>query len=106
MKLGDPFGRVARRDRDRYAALRERLQQAEVRDAAGVRAFARNITITLARLVAVIVAVALGAMLLFPSTMNATILLSALVLLWLAVGYVQTRLYLERYRREECADDN
>ena len=105
MKLNDPFGRVARRDRDRYAALRERLRQAQVCDAGAVRVFMRNITITLGRLVAVIVGVALGASLLFPSAKNVIIMLSALVLLWLAVGYVQTRLYLERYLREECPDD-
>lgn len=102
MKLNDPFGRVARRDRARYSALKDRLQQANILDARALQGFIDNVTATMLRLLAVILAAAMVLALLFPEASGLIMLLAALVLLWLAVSYVQTRLYLRRYRREEC----
>jgi len=102
MKLNDPFGRVARRDRAQYSALRSRLQEAKIHDAQGLQGFTDNVRTTLLRLLAVVLAVAAGAVLLFPAASGLIMLLGALAMLWLGVSYVQTRLYLRRYLREEC----
>lgn len=105
MRLNDPFGRVSRRDRARYDALRDRLRQAGVRDAQALQGFAANISATMRRLLWVLLAVSFVLILLFPGALGPIILIATLVLLWLVVSYVQTRLYLKRYRREECDQD-
>lgn len=102
MKLNDPFGRVARRDRDQYAALRQRLRQAGVRDQDAVRNFARRTRSTLMRVVLLVLAGAAGMMLLFPDMRGPIVALAVLILAWIGVGYFRTQVYLSRYRREEC----
>lgn len=102
MKLNDPFGRVARRDRAQYTALKARLQEAQIRDAQALEVFAANTRTALLRLLLVVVAVSAGMVLLFPAASSLIVLLGTLGLLWLAVSYVQTHLYLRRYLREEC----
>jgi len=102
MKLNDPFGRVARRDRAQYTALKQRLCQAQIRDAQALQGFTANVSTMFVRLLAVVLAVSLGLLLLFPTAASLIALLGTLALLWLAASYVQTRLYLKRYLREEC----
>lgn len=104
MKLNDPFGRVSRRNLDRYAALRARLLDEGIRDTAKVRRFRQNMTATLLRLVALVSVCSAAVALPFPAARGPALLCGALALLWLIVGYAQTRLYLARYLREECSD--
>lgn len=105
MKLNDPFGRVARRDRDRYRTLRSQLHGQGIRDAAAVQRFRHNMSATLLRLLVIIAAVVSIVIVVFPDARNPVLLVGALLLLWFATSYVQTRLYLKKYLRDECSDD-
>ncbi len=101
VKLNDPFGRVSRRDRQRYSTFEQRLRQQGVGDSAALRQFTRRMTRTMIRLAAGILAVAAVLALAFPASRGLVSLLGVLILVWLAAGYAQTRLYLKRYRREQ-----
>jgi hypothetical protein len=101
VKLSDPFGRVSRRDQQRYLSLEQRLREQGVCDDAALRQFTRRMTRTMALLVTGILAVAAALALAFPASRGLVSLLGVLVFVWLAAGYAQTRLYLKRYRREQ-----
>ena len=102
MKLNDPFGRVASRNEETYRMLRQRLQQADIHDAAGVRLFTRNMAVTAVTLWLFFCGVCLGLAVFFPQLGPFLVILNVLVLLWAAVVYFKTRMHLKRYLREEC----
>mgnify|MGYP001550160592 CR=1 FL=1 len=105
MKLNDPFGRVSNRNQQNYRMLRERLQQAGVRDAAGVSVFIRNMSVTAAKVWLIFCAVCIGLAVFLPQLQTVLLAINVLVLLWLAVVYFKTRMHLNRYLREECGED-
>ena len=105
MKLNDPFGRVSKQNQQNYRMLHERLQQAGVRDAAGVRAFIRKMTVAAAKLWLFFCALCLGLAIFLPQLHTILLVLNVLILLWLAVVYFKTRMHLKRYLREECGED-
>jgi hypothetical protein len=104
VKLNDPFGRVSRRQRQTYTALRARLKQQGVNDIASVRAFiARVRTIAFGAVIGVVtVMLVVGAVL--PALGGLIGVLGVLALIWLGTSYLQTRIYLRRYLKEECRD--
>lgn len=102
MKLNDPFGRVSKKNQRNYQSLRDRLRQEEIRDPAAIARFTTNMTGTAARLAMIIFGASMALAVFFPELLATLLTLDALVLLWIAVGYIQTRLHLKRYIREEC----
>ena len=82
--------------------LRERLQQAGVHDAAGVKVFVRNMSVAAAKLWLFFCAVSLGLAVFLPQLQTLLLVLNVLVLLWLTVVYLKTQMNLNRYLREEC----
>ncbi len=104
MKLNDPFGRVSRREQHRYKTLEQRLRGEGVLDADSLQRFTRGATATILKLSAIILVLSATLALVFPGLRSLLLLLDVLLLLWLSAGYLQTRLYLKRYRRENFHD--
>ena len=104
MKLNDPFGRVSRREQHRYKTLEQRLRDESVLDAGSLQRFTRRATATVLKLTAAILALSATLALVFPGLRSLLLLLDILLLLGLSAGYLQTRLYLRRYRRENFDD--
>lgn len=102
MKLNDPFGRVSNRNRRNYASLRDRLHQEGIRDIAAVRGFTENMTATAVKLLLLLFGIPLILAVFFPQFRGALLALGILILLWVSVVYLQTRMHLKRYIREEC----
>jgi hypothetical protein len=102
MKLNDPFGRVGRRQSQAYASLSTQWHQQGVRDAAAVAQVAQTMRRSAGAWIAIILGSGALAMLLFAGLRGMILVLGGLALLWIAVGWLQTRLYLQRYLREEC----
>jgi hypothetical protein len=104
VKLNDPFGRVARRQQQTYAALRARLKQQGVNDIASVRAFVARVRAIAFGSVIGVVAVTLALGTVLPALGGLIGVLGVLALIWLGTSYLQTRMYLRRYLNEECRD--
>jgi hypothetical protein len=104
LSLNDPFGRVARKNARAYGGLRERLRQQGVRSRDDVDAFVRGITATALKITLVLLAVWLAASVVFPQLTALSAVFVLAVLAWIAAGYLQTRLMLRRYVREEFGD--
>ena len=102
MKLNDPFGRVANRNRRNYGALRDRLLEEGIRDSGAVRRFTANMTATALKLLLPVFAISLALMVFFPQLLAGLLALTVLIVLWVAAVYFQTRMHLKRYLREEC----
>ena len=104
VKLNDPFGRVSRREQHRYKILEQRLRDEGVLDADSLQRFTRGATATILKLSAMILVLSATLALVFPGLRSLLLVLDVLLLLWLSAGYLQTRLYLKRYRRENFHD--
>lgn len=104
MSLNDPFGRVARKNARAYEGLRERLRQQGVCSREGVDVFIRGTSATALKIGLVLLAVWLAATLAFPQLAALTAVFTVAALAWVATGYLQTRLMLRRYLREECGE--
>jgi hypothetical protein len=104
LKLNDPFGRVSKKNRRNYESLRDRLLQEGICDPAAIARFTTNMTTTAARLAVIILGASIVLAVIFPKLLATLLALDSLILLWIAVGYFQTRLHLKRYAREECKE--
>ncbi|HPQ25896.1 MAG TPA: hypothetical protein PLY75_13245 [Gammaproteobacteria bacterium] len=102
MQLNDPFGRVSRNNQRAYTALRQRLRQEGVGDAAAVARVRKNIARTALRIAAIGLGVLLCLIWAFPQSRGPLAALGVLALAWFAVNYLLTSTYLRRYLREEC----
>jgi len=105
VKLNDPFGRVSRREQHRYKTLEQRLRDEGVLDIGSLQRFTRRATTAILRLTAAILVLSATLALVFPASRSLLLVLDILLLLWLSAGYLQTRLYLKRYRRENFDGD-
>lgn len=78
------------------------MQQEEIRDPAAIARFTANMTGTAVRLAMIVFGASAVLVLFFPGLLATLLAVDVLVLLWIAVGYIQTRMHLKRYIREEC----
>lgn len=101
MKISDPFGRVSQRNHRQFETFRQRLRDAGIRDAGGCRAFLRNTTMALGKMALVILLVSFGIFAAFPKMLAPIVAIDVLILLWLASNYIQIRLQVNRFEREE-----
>ena len=102
MKLNDPFGRVSKKNLRNYQSLRDRLRREDIRDPAAIARFTANMTGTAVRLAMIVLGVSMALAIFFPKLFATLLALDVMVLLWISVGYIQTRMHLKRYIREEC----
>lgn len=102
MKLNDPFGRVSRRNEASYRSLRDRLQQEGIRDSQALRRVTANMTATIVKSLVLLFGLSVALGLFFPPLRIALFGIYVLVLLWVAVVYLKTRVHLNRYLQEEC----
>lgn len=100
MNLNDPFGRVARKNRRGYQALRAQLQEAGVTDVQALSGVVRQSRQSMTRLVAGLLGVAAVAALIFPGLATAVSLVAAMLLIGVIASYLQVRAHLNRYRNE------
>jgi hypothetical protein len=103
LKLNDPFGRVSKKNRRNYQALQDRLRQEGIRDEAAIARFTANMSATALKLAMIVCGLSLMLAVVFPHFLAALLGLDVLLLLWIGVGYFQTRMHLKRYAREECS---
>ncbi len=102
MKINDPFGRVSRRNQQQYDTFRQQLREMGVDNADQCRTFTRNATLSFVKIATVILAASLITIVALPKLTAPIAVIDVLVLLWLAGSYVQLRVQMNRYRREEC----
>ena len=104
MKLNDPFGRVSRREQERYRMLEQRLRDEGILDTGALNRFAHRLAVTILKLTGAVLVASAALALVFPGSSSLIVMLDILLLLWLAAGYFKTRIYLKRYRRENLGD--
>ena len=102
MKLNDPFGRVSSRNEASYQSLRDRLQQEGIRDDDAVRRVTTRMTATVVKALGVLIGVSVALIILFPPLRITLLGIDILIVLWVAVVYLKTRMHLNRYLLEEC----
>ncbi len=102
MKINDPFGRVSRRNQQQYDAFRQQLREMGVDNADQCLIFTRNATLTFVKIAAVMAVISLVVFIALPKLIAPLVVIDVLVLLWLAGSYIQLRVQMNRYRREEC----
>jgi ABC-type xylose transport system permease subunit len=106
MSLNDPFGRVSRRQEYAYRQCREQLREHGIDDPEAARQRAREVGRTLLMLVLIVTLAGTVAAVLFPDQRTVIAVVAALLLLWLASSFLQTRTCLTRYLNELGAAAN
>jgi len=102
LKLNDPFGRVSSRNEASYQSLRDRLQQEGIRDDEAVRRVTTRMTATVVKGLGVLIGVSVALIILFPPLRITLLGIDILIVLWVSVVYLKTRMHLNRYLLEEC----
>jgi hypothetical protein len=100
VKLNDPFGRVSRREQERYRVLEQRLRDEGILEVGALHRFTHRLTATILKLAGAVLVASAALALVFPKSCSLILMLDVLLLLWLSANYFKTRVYLKRYRRE------
>ncbi|MCB1801390.1 MAG: hypothetical protein KDI82_06870 [Gammaproteobacteria bacterium] len=100
MSLGDPFGRVSRRQRAAYQALREQLQRQGLTRHGDIERLILRLHRTTLQLVLGLLLIVITLFLLFPQWGGALTLTGVLLGAWIASSFLQTRTHLRAYREE------
>jgi len=100
VKLNDPFGRVGRRQQANYAAVRQQLQAEGVGSGGELDAIEQRLSRTFWIAAGVLGGITTLIVALAPAWQGLALVFAALGLLWAGSHFLQTRLYLKRYRRE------
>lgn len=104
MDLNDPFGRVSRRNQQSYQLFKRHLQQHGITDSHRLGEFSKRATYMLLKLLGLLFGTLGLLILVFPTALPALMLLCGTAALWGLARYLQTRLYLNRYRREHLSN--
>jgi uncharacterized protein involved in cysteine biosynthesis len=101
MKLNDPFGRLEKKHQAAYQMMREAMQRGgitTIQAAQDVITRSKNRTL---KFLAVVLAVLLLALALFPRFMPAIACLAILIIVWAVNSLINGRKYVQRYIDEE-----
>ena len=105
MKLNDPFGRLEKKHQAAYQMMREAMQRGgidSIQAAQDVIARSKNRTL---KFLAVVLAVLLLALAVFPRFMIAIAFLALMIIAWAVNSMISGRRYVQRYIDEELRAD-
>lgn len=106
MKLDDPFGRVSAQKEARYASFKQTMEKVGVADLAAAEQCERGMWVNAARLSTLIIVALAVAMILLPKAKAVSIVMALLALFWVGMSLMNGRRFLDRYKREELAEES
>lgn len=105
MNLNDPFGRVEQKQQNSYASLKRSLQEAGVSTPAEGESVLSGMLRRAGVIALLVVLITAVVWLLFPQWLAATLVLGAIILLWLLVTTLNGYSLVRRYIRDELSSE-
>lgn len=103
MTLGDPFGRVSRRQRAAYHALREQLQRQGTTSHAQIEQLLFRLHRTTLHIALGLLIIGIVLFLMLPQWGGVLTLIGVMLGAWIASSFLQTRTHLRAYHDEMAA---
>ena len=101
MKLNDPFGRLERRNQANYEMMREAMKRGGIQTEEAALNVIETSKRRLLRFLAILAAVFLVIVFMFPQSWPIMLTLAGMVAIWAIKSIKNGRRYVERYIKEE-----